>query len=289
MWWNLRNQISGFKELIFLYRQYIVLLALVIVSVILLQTNTNPQITFFRQRFLYMASLTGYYADKIPSMISRADYERLQEQNLELVKRNIVLEDALIENVKLRKIILFQERFPLTTTAAHILTKIPDPNYNTIVLNAGFNRGIRKDMNVISLRGLIGKISEIYDDHSVCEIMLDERFRSAGKIQRTRLDGIILWKGSMNEMGFYGVLKHFDVRIGDVILTSEYSDHYMPNVPVGVVYNINNEVPGLFKDIRLRTHTDFHTLEDVFILTDTARSKTLQRGFEQAFIKPGRP
>jgi cell shape-determining protein MreC len=99
------------------------------------------------------------------------------------------------------------------------------------------------------------------------------------------LDGIIIWKGESNEMGFYGVLKHFDVKIGDVVLTSEYSDYFLPNIPVGVVYKINNEVPGLFKDIRLKTFTEFHTLEDVFILTDTTHSVALNRGFEQSFIQ----
>ncbi len=285
MWWKFRNQIYGIRELISLYRRYLILLLLIVLSILLLQTNTNPQLTFIRQRFLYLTSLSGHYAGQLPSVIQGADYERLRNQNLELTKRNIVLEDAFLENIKLRKIIHFQNRFPLATVAAHIITKIPDPNYNTIILNVGSDQSIKKDMNVISLRGLIGKISEIYSDHSVCEILLDDRFRSAGKIQRTRLDGIILWKGEVNEMGFYGVLKHFDVKIGDVILTSEYSDYFLPNIPVGVVYKINNEVSGLFKDIRIKTFTEFHTLEDVFILTDTTRSITLKRGFEQSFIQ----
>ncbi len=289
MWWKIRNQISGLRELSYLYRQYIVLLSLVVLSIVLLQTNTNPQLTVIRRYFLMLASMAGHYADRLPSFISQAEHERLRDQNLELMKRNIVLEDAYIENVRMRKILRFQDRFPLTTLASHILTRIPDPNYNTIVLNAGSDRGIRKDMNVISLRGLAGKISEIYSDHSVCEILLDERFRCSGKIQRTRIDGIILWKGETNEMGFYGVLKHFDVRIGDVILTSEYSDYFLPNIPVGVVYKINNEVPGLFKDIRLKTFTEFHALEEVFVLTDTTRSIALKRGFEESFIRSGRP
>lgn len=286
MWWKLRNQITGFKELVYIYRRYFILLALVVLSVVLLQTNTNPQMTVIRRVFLFLTAGIGHYTGQMPVFISRSEYNRIMDQNIELVKRNIVLEDAYLENVKLRQIIRFRDRFPLTTVPAHIITKIPDPKYNTLLLTAGSDKNIRKDMNVISTRGLVGKISEVYDDHSVCEIILDERFRCAGKIQRTRLDGVMLWKSEMNEVGFYGVLKHFDVKIGDVILTSEYSDYFMPNIPVGVVYKINNEVPGLFKDIRVKTFTAFHTLEDVYILTDTTRGIAMKRGFEQSFIQP---
>ncbi len=285
MWWKLRNQIAGFRELVYIYRRYFILLALVVISIILLQTNTNPQTTVIRRVFLFLTAGIGHYTAQLPVFISRSEYNRLMDQNIELAKRNMVLEDAYLENVKLRQIIRFRDRFPLTTLPAHIITKISDPKYNTLLLTAGYDKGVRKDMNVISARGLVGKISEVYDDHSVCEIILDERFRSAGKIQRTRLDGVLLWKSEMNEVGFYGVLKHFDVKIGDVILTSEYSDYYLPNVPVGVVYKINNEVPGLFKDIRVKTFTEFHRLEHVYILTDTTHSIAMKRGFEQSFLQ----
>lgn len=286
MWWKIRNQIEGFKELLFLYRTYLVLLGWVILSILLLQSNTNPQLTSVRRVYLALSATIGRTQEYLPRWIKKEEYDQLRRQYIEMVKRNMVLEDAYIENAKLRRLYRFQERFPLKTVAAHILTKLPDPQYNTFLLNVGYQDGIQKNMNVISSRGLVGKISEVYEDHSVCEIILDERFRCAGKIQRTRLDGVILWKGTMNEVGFYGVLKHLDVKPGDVILTSEYSDYFLPNIPVGVVVGINNAVSGLFKDIRIKTFTDFHTLEDVYILTDTSRAITGRAGFEKLFIRP---
>lgn len=286
MWWKIRNQIEGFGELLALYRTYLVLLLWIVLSILLIQSNTNPQLTTVRKVILAVTAGLARYQEYLPQWIRREDYDQLRRRYVDAVKRNIILEDAYIENARLRKMYRFQQRFPMNTTVAHILTKLPDPQYHTFILHVGLKDGIRKDMNVISSRGLVGKITETYDDHSVCEIMLDERFRCAGKIQRTRLDGIIHWTGTFNEVGFYGVLKHLDVKIGDVILTSEYSDYYLPNIPVGVVVGINNEVSGLFKDIRIKTFTDFHTLEEVYVLTDTSRTIPNRPGFEKWFIRP---
>ncbi|HNF86262.1 MAG TPA: rod shape-determining protein MreC, partial [bacterium] len=96
--------------------------------------------------------------------------------------------------------------------------------------------------------------------------------------------GVVFWLGNPDEVAFYGVLKNLDVRIGDVILTSEYSEYFLPNFRVGVVTEVNNEIEGLFKDIRVQTAVDFDRLEEVFVVTDTSRTRSVAVGFENYFI-----
>lgn len=285
MFWKLKNFLDGFYQIIDVYKNHFVFLFLLIISAILLQSNTNPQITFFRQRAIYVSALIGEQFSHIPLVWKYEKQNRtLERHNAELAKRNIVLEDAYLENIKLRQMLKFKDRFPLKTIPAHIIMKAPDPNLSTITLDKGRDDGVREHQNVITDRGLVGIITHAEDRYSVCQILLDKTFRAAAKIQRTRLSGIILWQGTPNEVGFYGVLKNLDVRVGDVILTSEYSEFFLPNFRVGIVHDINNEIEGIFKNIHVKTSVDFDMIEDVFIVTDTSKASSVRIGFEDYFF-----
>lgn len=285
MFWKLKNFLDGFYQIIDVYKNHFVFLFLIIISAILLQTNTNPQITFFRQRAIYLSALIGEQFSRLPRVWKYEDQNRtLELQNTELAKRNIVLEDAYLENIKLRQMLKFKDRFPLNTIPAHIIMKAPDPNLSTITLDKGRDDGVYEYQNVITDRGLVGIITHVEDRYSVCQIMLDKTFRAAAKIQRTRLSGIALWQGLPNEVGFYGVLKNLDVRVGDVILTSEYSEFFLPNFRVGIVREINNEIEGIFKNIHVKTSVDFDMIEDVFIVQDTSKVSSARIGFENYFF-----
>ncbi len=282
MYWKIRNFVSGFNEVLYVYRSYFVFFILITISILLLQTNPHPSMTFIRQRLIYISALIG---ERIYSLKPEPNDEikRLEKENIELATRNIILEEALLENIQLRTKLGFQQKFPLKTTPAHITARNPDPVKSTITLNKGAVDGVRNGQNVINERGLVGLISDVSENYSVCQIILDRKFRVAARIQRSRYNGVVHWPGRSNEVGFYGVLKNLDVKLGDVVLTSEYSEFCFPNIRIGVVEEVNNEIEGIFKDIRLRTFVDFNTLENVFVINDTLSSKIT--GLENYFLK----
>lgn len=285
MYWKLRNFFGGLNEIVYLYRHLFVFLVLVLISLILLQTNPRQQMVFLRKRVIYLSAVFGGWF-KPARLFTDPDatIKALHDETTAMYKRNIVLEDAYLENIRLRHLLDFRERFPLSTVPAQIVARDPSPALSSITLNKGAAEGIRLHHNVITPEGLVGQIMEVREHHSVCQILLDRNFRAAAKIQRTRLNGVVHWPGQPNEAGFYGVLKNLDVRLGDVVLTSEYSEYFLPNFRVGVVTSINNEVEGIFKDIRLRTAVDFNTIEEVFVVTDSLKASSSAAGFEKYFF-----
>jgi rod shape-determining protein MreC len=54
--------------------------------------------------------------------------------------------------------------------------------------------------------------------------------------------------------------------VGDVIVTSEYSNVFPPNVKIGVVSSVTEHEGGLFKQIRVTPYVDFDRLEHVFVV-----------------------
>lgn len=284
MIWQFRNVVENFKQALTTYRDYLVFLLLIIASLLLLQTNENPQMTWVRQRVLFVAALLGDAVYDVHGSVNTGEtIDRLRRENMELYKKNIALEDAYLENIRLRHLLNFEQRFPLPTVPAKVVLKDNDPYLSTLTLGKGRTDGIRVNQAVITSKGLVGKILSTDSRTSICETLQDQQFRVAGKIQRTRFEGIVFWEGVRNEVGFYGILKNLDVRLGDVVLTSEYSQYFQPNFKIGIVTEVNNEVEGLFKSIRVRTSVDFGTLEEVFVVTDTSKTISSRRGFESYF------
>lgn len=290
MHWRLKNFLDAAAEALDIYRSYFVFLAYLTAAILLFQLNSNAQMNFVQQRLYYLSARIGKAVWETRSTPDpELEIRNLREKNIELTKRNMVLEDAYLENVRLRQMLRFARRFPIPSLAARIVARAPNPKINAVVINKGEVDGIALHQAVLTDHGLAGKVIYVEDRHAVCQLMLDATFRVAAKIQRTRLNGIVQWQGEPNEVQFYGVLKNLDVRVGDVILTSEYSEYFPPNFMIGVVSRVNNEVSGIFKDIRVHTSVDFNRIEEVFVVTDTTRTLPSSDGFENYFLNRNAP
>ena len=84
------------------------------------------------------------------------------------------------------------------------------------------------------------------------------------KVQRNRLDGILSYDGVSNLM-VNNIQKSADVNVGDVVITSEYSNIYPPGIPVGTVSETGN-LDNLFKKVVVTPLVNFSTLEEIFVL-----------------------
>ena len=73
-----------------------------------------------------------------------------------------------------------------------------------------------------------------------------------------------------------------DVNIGDVIITSEYSNIYPAGIPVGVVSETGN-LDNLFKKVIITPSVDFSLLEEVFVLKYITSKERAE--LEKAFQK----
>ena len=121
-------------------------------------------------------------------------------------------------------------------------------------------------MPVVVPEGLYGKIIRVQKSSSIEELLVDYSFRVAGKIERSRTDGIVSYEG-----GDYCLLKEVprnsDVVMGDVVITSGYSQIFPPNIRIGVIKEAKEDLRSMFKAIKLAPSVDFSRSEDVFVLT----------------------
>ena len=193
--------------------------------------------------------------------------QKLIEQVGQLSLQKNRYEEVLMENRRLRHLLNFKERSGLDFVAAEIIGRGTVGVEGSILLNKGQNDGCQKNRALMTERGLVGKLLFVGPSTSVGQLLTDPNFRVSAKVQRSRVVGIVRWLyGNLCVME--GVPQRSDVRVGDRILTSGYSQVFPPGIAIGRIVEVAPEKSGLFSRILLRTEVDFGTLEEVLVLKD---------------------
>ncbi len=255
-------------DFIVLFKEYAVLSALLIVSLILMALGDNTQIRHIRSIATIVYGVVQNQLAFIPRYLAlRSESDMLRRMNIDLADEVSRLRDARIENSKLRTLLGLRESLRYPLIAGKVVGKNLTLLRNTATLNIGKLDGVLPHMPVINEGGLLGVVSAVSDHYSVVRIVLNADFRASAKVERSRVDGILAWDG--DALLLTNVAKTLDVKAGDSLVTSEYSSTYPPNIRVGVVREVTQQEGSLFKRVVVSPGVDFVSAEDVFVITYT--------------------
>lgn len=253
---------------ILIFKEYVVLSGLLLASLTLLAFNDNTQMRHIRGITTVAFGLVQEQLAIVPRYIGlRSENDQLRETIVDLADEVSQLREARLENIRLRRLLGLHESFPHTLIAGKVVGKNLTLLRNTITLNVGSRDSIREHMPVVGDGGLVGVVSHVADRYSVVRILPNTDFRASAKVQRSRVDGILAWDG--RSLLLNNVAKTLDVKVGDVVITSEYSSTYPPNIRIGVVNEVREQEGTLFKKVFVLPGVDFVKLEEVFVLTYT--------------------
>ncbi len=266
-------------------KEYLTFSVLLLVSLTLLSIGDSPKLHLITQISVEIIGIIKSTTNVF------SEFYNLKEENKKLRKTNVVLLTELsqlreekLENIRLRRLLGFKERTNnYELVPADVVGKTLVSPYNYMILNVGLSDGIEVNMPVISESGVVGKIMKVGRNYSVAMILFHKDFRASVKIQRTRVDGILGWDGG-EFLSVFNISKTMDVEVGDVVITSEYSTIFPPGFEIGIVTQIDNSVPGLFKLIKVKPLVDFTKIEEVFVVkykSDLEREKIEQGIFEK--------
>jgi rod shape-determining protein MreC len=236
-------------NLFILFKEYVILTLLVFLSFFFMALSRSAEVQPLRAvTTILVGSLQSIYS-WIPNPFS------LSQENEELRNHNVLLSSELAqlrrskgENDELRKLLGLQPKQGWKLLATEIVGKTSIGDRNMLTLSSGENSGIKKGMAVMTDGGLIGRVYSMSGGFSLVEGLFNRDMRVAVKIARTRVDGILGWEGG-DELVVSNVPKSFDVKEGDLIVTSEYSSFFPSEVPVGEISRIEPEPNSLFRKI----------------------------------------
>ena len=191
--------------------------------------------------------------------------EVLSSENLRLSLENQVLKVHENENIRYREFLNFTKRENIDFIGADVISKGVTSNMSSIIINRGSNDGVSKNLPVLSSRGVIGKITAVSKSSSEVQLISDVNFRLSVKIAPDEVEGIMRWIGE--DLCEIAELKKIsDIEIGDIVLTSNLSIYFPPNLPVGEVVSIFEKSNSSNRVVKMKLFSDLYTMNQLFVL-----------------------
>jgi rod shape-determining protein MreC len=247
------------------FREYIALVLLILLSLIILSQNKNPNVQKIRAiAFGSFATVTSVISDLFSVTDLKRENEELRETNAKLMLQISRLREYGIVNKELKDLLAFKDTTGFPLIPASIVSRSLSMTQNTITLNVGKKDSVLPGMPVINDKGFIGIVNSVSEDFSIARTLNNVDLRLTVMDERSRINGILKWTGE--ELIIINIPNTFDVEAGDRIITSDVSSIVPIPIPVGIVEEFRQGEEGVFSYIRVKPFSDFAPVENVFIL-----------------------
>lgn len=174
-----------FFNIFFKFKEYLIFLILVLVSLFLLYQNNNIQIKQIRSNTIlaigfFQENFSSFFdAIWIPHIISISDENTiLRNNNVILTDEISRLREASLENIRLKNLLEFKQNSTYELRIAKVVGKSLNLIRNYLTLNIGSDNGVQVNMPVISDKGLAGKIISVSNKYSIAEILRSKSFKA---------------------------------------------------------------------------------------------------------------
>lgn len=217
----------------------------------------------------------------------RAVYDNIEEQrkihsaiteNIELNKK---IDELTQENTKLMadngELARLRELYKLDESysdypkvGARVVAKDSTKWFSTFTIDKGSDDGIAVDMNVIGYGGLIGIVTDVGKNYATVRAVIDDISRVSAMSLRTgalcRVDGN-LEQYNEGRLILRDVKSDADVNEGDMIVTSNVSTKYLPNILIGYARDLKDDSSRLTKSGYIIPVVNFDTMSEVLVIT----------------------
>ena len=193
---------------------------------------------------------------------------RLRREIQYLKGQNDQLQALAADSQRLAALLEFKERIPAQTLAARVIGRDSTNWYRAMVLDKGTADGVRAEMGVVTLSGVVGRVVKTTRSTSVVLLVSDPNNAVTGLIQRTREEGIVEGTAEGRARLKYIPLLS-SVRAGDTVMTSGLTGGFPKGIPIGVVSRIDKEEGALFQSAEIVPDVDFAKVEETLVITSS--------------------
>lgn len=188
---------------------------------------------------------------------------RAELQQMKAVKHQY--EEARQASERLRALLALGQDIQRPAIAAQVVGKDPSPWFQTILVDKGRADGVDIGLPVINPQGVVGLVVEAAGSYAKVVLITDPNSAVDAVVQNNRARGIIKG-GTSGYCVFDYVLRHHDLNVGDVVVSSGMDGVFPKGMPIGQVSGVVKGVAGLFQDVTITPYVDFERLEEVLIV-----------------------
>ncbi|WP_235549391.1 MULTISPECIES: rod shape-determining protein MreC [unclassified Paenibacillus] len=208
------------------------------------------------------------YEENKTLKLTLTQYARDTQRLNELESQNKRLMEALGFTERQRQANVYTYRI------AEVVTIDPDPYNKTVTINLGDKDGIKENMAVMTVDGLVGRVSKVFGFHSNVQLLneindTDNNSKAIAvtvKGNESQPFGMIESYANTGELVMNKVEHADDMKIGDTIITSGLGQVFPKGIEVGTISSIGPGEFGITYKVMVKPKASFNHIREVFVV-----------------------
>jgi len=217
----------------------VVFIFLLIISI----SSLNSRSYFHQTKINKLGIMISGSLNNFRSTIIR--YSNLNKENKLLIQENLFLKSNRIKNIHKNKELTNSEKeiyFPFSYISAKIVKNSYNKKQNYIIINKGEEDGVKTEMGVINLNGIIGIINNVSKNYSSIISIINSNIKINAKIKNTNYFGSIGWgEKKINIMTLEDIVSTAKISLGDTIISGGMSSYFPSDLEIGKIISLNKE------------------------------------------------
>ena len=239
-----------------------------------------------------MAGAPAWLVDRIGDFF--VSQSALQTENANLRRRELIdaktlmqMEQLQMENAHLRELLEARERLPVNALLAEILYSARDPFSRKVIVDKGYNHGIRPGQVVIDHIGVIGQVTRVHPFISEVTLITDKEQTIPVQVLRNGLRAIAYGGGDGGTLDLRFMPANADIKNGDELVTSGIDGIYLPGLPVAKVATVERNAAYAFARIACTPTAGIDSHGQILILSSERKPEPMPAA-DEAKDKPAK-
>ena len=145
------------------------------------------------------------------------------------------------DNKRLREILSLQRLSDSESISAIVISRKTGSFWRQIILNKGAKDGVEIGSFVVGPGGLLGRVDNTSLFTSTVKLLTSPESKVGVWVERIQMHGLLVGSGNdYPKVIFYN--KDIDIKVGDFVLSSPASTLLPPNIPIGVVQSVDEDL-----------------------------------------------
>lgn len=229
-----------------------------------LQSVINQPISYVVDAFDSVGEIKNTYDENKVLREKLAEYKTLIYEVQELEK----------ENSELRKIAeLDNSARDFDSVLANVVSRSPERWLEHLTIDKGTKQGVQKDMAVMTVDGMIGKITSVSKTTSTVQLItgFDQLNRISATVSRKddkNIFGLIEGYDKEREALIFTILEQSDrnLKEDELVVSSSMGGLYPSGLPIGTIIEVLPDDYGLTKTAYVEPAADMYEINHVIVV-----------------------
>ena len=195
--------------------------------------------------------------------------EALRRENQQLRLQASQAQETASENARLRQLVGWQRQKTWKLKLAKVVLREPANWWRTVQIDLGSRDGVRLNLPVMTMDGLIGRISSVSLTRSQVVLVGDPNCKVSARVENeTRDIGVIGASGTLDtefvELGYLS--RNANLKPAQNVVTSGDGGIFPQGIPIGKIVDVQTVDYGLRTAARVRLSANLNALEEVWVM-----------------------